>query len=214
MLILSVQDVKPCGVQRADQDPGFGFEYRGQCFDFLQPAWMDYSTALHHYRTQAERLATAEVLLCLLQGAQGYRLCCHDPAIQQVPIPQLLQTLCEKMSAEPGLVDSRRWRLRVFECCFIGHDAVTWLQDHLHIPRREALVIGRACARLGLFTHVLGEQDFADAPYYYRFRWHGEPENRVVPNISSLVTDLSFAWDPSVESGEGAEVLRDARTSP
>lgn len=196
MLILSVQDVKPCGVQRQHQKPTFGFDYRGQCFDFVMVEWMDYATAIEHCRTLLDAQSHLDGLICLLNGAQGYRLCRHDAGLKRVSIQTVLETLCQEMSAEPGLVDSRRWRLRLFDQCFVGRDAVTWIEQRLRIPRTEAVKIGRVCLKMGLFSHVLGEQEFADEHYFYRFRWHGEPENRLMPNISTLKPDLSQLWGP------------------
>ncbi len=212
MLILSVQDVKPCGIQRQHQKPAFGFDYLGQCFDFVMMEWMDYATAIEHCRTLLDDQSHLEGLICLLNGAQGYRLCRHDAGLKRVPIQTVLETLCQEMSTEPGLVGSRRWRLRSFDQCFIGRDAVSWIEQHLHVPRNEALKIGRVCLKIGLFTHVLGEQEFADEHYFYRFRWHGEPENRIVPNINTLKPDLSQLWDPSVE--QGSEPPQDSGLEP
>lgn len=200
MLILSVQDVKPCGVQRPQQQPTFGFEYRGQCFDFVMVEWMDYGTAIDHCRTLLDDAAHPDVLICLLSGAQGYRLCRHDQGLKRVSIQTVLQTLCEQMAAEPGFVDSRRWRLRMFDKCFVGRDAVTWIERRLQIPRNEALKIGRVCVKSGLFSHVLGEQEFADEHYFYRFRWDGDPENRIVPDLNTFKPDLGQIW-----GGPGAE---------
>jgi len=170
--------------------------------------WMDYATVIGHCRTLLDDSAHPDVLICLLNGAQGYRLCCHDRYLKRVSIQVVLQTLCEQMAAEPGFVDSRRWRLRMFDKCFVGRDAVTWIEHHLQIPRHEALKIGRVCVKLGLFSHVLGEQEFADEHYFYRFRWDGDPEQRIVPDLNSFKPELGQLWGepgivlPSQESSD------------
>lgn len=194
MLILSVEDVKPCGVQREPQKPTFGFEYQGQCFDFILTEWMDYATATERCRTLLDQNSHPDELICMLSGTWGYRLCHHDGSLKRVSIQIVLETLCEEMSAEPGIVGSRRWRLRTFDKCFVGSDAVTWIAQHLHIPRNEALKIGKVCQQIGLFSHVLGEQEFADEHYFYRFRWHGDPEQRIVPQVNTLKPDLGQLW--------------------
>lgn len=194
MLILSVQDVKPCGVQRGEQQPTFGFHYQGQCFDFITLEWMNYTAAVHSCRAHLDTHSTSDAMICLLKGVQGYRLCLHDGDLKQVPIEIVLQTLCESMAAEPGFVDTRRWRLRSFDRCFVGHDAVTWLERRLLISRQEALLIGQACLKMSLFSHVLGEQDFADEQYFYRFRWDGGQENRIVPTFGTIKSELDQFW--------------------
>jgi hypothetical protein len=83
------------------------------------------------------------------------------------------------MQRDPKLVKDRRWGLRIFEQCFIGSEAVDWMCQKLYLSREESIKLGQQCLHLGFFAHVLGEQDFADQPYFYRFTEDGLPEDRL-----------------------------------
>ncbi len=103
----------------------------------------------------------------------------YSQALQPKPLATALAELCWEMRTTTLLVGSHRWRLRTFKQSFIGSEAVSWIANRLHISRELAVYLGQLCLRKGLFDHVLGEQDFADAAYYYRFSQDGLPEHRV-----------------------------------
>jgi hypothetical protein len=116
----------------------------------------------------------------MVEEPSGYRLYSWVNGCQEVSYEQATAMVCEKMRQSPYLaVGDRRWGLRVYKKAFVGSEAVTWLADYLQITRPEAVAFGQLCIRHTHFRHVLGEQDFADEYYFYRFRQDGDPEGRV-----------------------------------
>ena len=91
-----------------------------------------------------------------------------------------LANICNQMRLSEELeIKDRRWRLRIFEKCFVGEEAVTWLCNRLQISRWEAIEIGQKCLEKGYLLHVLEEHDFKDGYFYYRFFADGFPSQRI-----------------------------------
>jgi hypothetical protein len=62
---------------------------------------------------------------------------------------------------------TRRWHLREYPDCVVGHEVVgLWARRHV-LARGEAVVLGRAAVALGLMRHVVGEHDFKDEELFY-----------------------------------------------
>jgi small-conductance mechanosensitive channel len=78
-------------------------------------------------------------------------------------------------------IATRRFRLRTFENCFLGSDAVNWLMTYERATRDEAILMGKIMVQLGLIHHVLDEHDFEDQPLFYRFRADDPPGTNPVP---------------------------------
>ena len=75
------------------------------------------------------------------------------------------------MRGEGGVsIEDRRHLLALHRRCFLGSEAVRWLQDHAGLTRADAVAVGRRLVELGLARHVLDEHGFEDARLFYRFR--------------------------------------------
>lgn len=70
----------------------------------------------------------------------------------------------------PGGLDvrDRMFRLRTYDACFVGREAVDWLVQHQRLSRSEAVRLGQHLVALGLISHVVSEHDFEDAELFYR----------------------------------------------
>ncbi|MEO1131852.1 MAG: hypothetical protein AAFX40_04000 [Cyanobacteria bacterium J06639_1] len=93
---------------------------------------------------------------------------------QLVPAPlsttEELAVLRSQMLGANGLdIRDRRYRLRVYPECFVGHEGVDWLVQTQLLSRAEAVRVGRRLVRRNIISHVLNDQDFADEFYFYRF---------------------------------------------
>jgi small-conductance mechanosensitive channel len=84
-------------------------------------------------------------------------------------VAELEQTLA-RMRSEEGVAraDRHHW-LRVYRDCFVGSEAVAWLEKHEGLSRNEARVLGERLCELGWIRHVLDEHGFRDGDFYYRF---------------------------------------------
>ncbi|MEM6448093.1 MAG: DEP domain-containing protein [Cyanobacteria bacterium P01_D01_bin.123] len=81
-----------------------------------------------------------------------------------------LERLRRQMLDIDGLdIGDRRYRMKLYYNCFVGSEAVDWLVRTQGLSRDEAVVVGRRLVRHNSIEHVLGEQDFADEYYFYRF---------------------------------------------
>lgn len=106
-----------------------------------------------------------------------------------------LQALCARLASTGGLdIRDRVYRLRNYEQCFVGREAVDWLQRHLMVSRAQALRTGRRLLALGHIHHVLNEHDLEDADLFYRV---AEPAAAIshspAPNATELEQALSVA---------------------
>lgn len=81
-----------------------------------------------------------------------------------------LEQVLARMRAEGGVArcDRRHW-LKVYRDCFVGSEAVAWLEQHEGLTHNEACVLGERLAELGWLRHVLDEHGFVDGNLYYRF---------------------------------------------
>lgn len=62
----------------------------------------------------------------------------------------------------------RTYKLKTYPACFVGSEAVSWLASHYEISREISVQLGEALQKLGLVHHVVHEQTFQDAQYFYR----------------------------------------------
>ena len=68
-------------------------------------------------------------------------------------------------------VCNRRFRLKVYEGCFLGHAAVAMLvRSNFASSRSEAVDLGRRLAsELNIFEHVTGDHELEDDVFFYKF---------------------------------------------
>lgn len=62
----------------------------------------------------------------------------------------------------------RTYKLKTYPACFIGSEAVSWLASQYSISREIAVDLGKALQKLDLIHHVVHEQAFDDAQFFYR----------------------------------------------
>ncbi len=179
MLILSPDDVSACGVSLPGHAPTLGVSFQGRAFYPESGVYLSEAAAIDRCRFLLDANPRTTTQAIILSEAQGYAIYLSSLDVQTLSISEVLTAICDQMRATPDLVRDRRWRLRQFKACFVGSEAVTWLVEQLRLNRAEAVALGQQCQDLGLFRHVLDEQAFADADYFYRFRADGEPEYRV-----------------------------------
>ena len=115
-----------------------------------------------------------------------------------------LQALRERLACTGGLdIRDRVYRLRSYGQCFVGREAVDWLQRHIKCSREHALRTGRRLLALGHIQHVLDEHDFEDAELFYRLAQHPDATGLSgAPAATELVQALNavhgLAWNDQV----------------
>jgi potassium efflux system protein len=82
-----------------------------------------------------------------------------------------LSALVERMRGPEGVArHDRRYRLKRYPCCFLGHEAVDWLVRREGLTRDQAVSLGKQLVERNLLHHVLDEHTFHDSGLFYRFR--------------------------------------------
>jgi hypothetical protein len=81
-----------------------------------------------------------------------------------------LRQLATEMHSEQGVeIKTRRYKLTLFQRCFLGNEAVDWIANKVKISREDAIVLGQKMLDKGIFQHVTNEHQFKDEPLFYRF---------------------------------------------
>ncbi len=181
MLLLSPQDIEHCSIERPGSAAMLGFRFKRWAFYFQTCVRIPLEEAIRLSREWLDVTAETSELRVVLVEPEGCRFGIHDPELATRPLEQALADLCVEMRTYGGLIGTHRWGLRNFEKSFVGSEAVTWLAERLQITREDAVQLGRQCLKQGFFVHVLGEQDFEDSHYYYRFVTDGATNERVIP---------------------------------
>ncbi|KAK9096797.1 hypothetical protein Sjap_022294 [Stephania japonica] len=74
-----------------------------------------------------------------------------------------------KKMQDSVLVKDRFYKMRIFNRCFLGSDAVDFLSVDQDLSRKDAIQFGQKLVRLHFFRHVLEENLFEDGNHLYRF---------------------------------------------
>lgn len=81
-----------------------------------------------------------------------------------------VRQLALEMRSEKGVeVKTRRYKLKLYQRCFLGSEAVDWITKRVKISRLDAVQLGQQMLDKGLCHHVLDEHQFKDEPLFYRF---------------------------------------------
>ncbi|MGC1246285.1 MAG: hypothetical protein WA865_08755, partial [Spirulinaceae cyanobacterium] len=89
-----------------------------------------------------------------------------------------LRKLVTKMRDIDGIsIQDRRHKLKVYDRCFIGSEAIAWFRRKLKLSSEQAIKLGQRLMDEDWIHHVLDEQNFADDDYFYRFYWDETPIN-------------------------------------
>jgi len=171
--VVTVAQAQACGVQRFGFPLDIGLDYDQCAYHFQE--WVRLEQALAVDFALSQFRDPDRGLLVASEG--GFRLYVHRPELKGLPYSAGLAGMCQRMRQEIEVMD-RRWRLRFFSRCFVGQEAVTWLATTYQISRNQAVALGQDCLLRGLISHVVSEQDFADAYFFYRFRQDGAPSQR------------------------------------
>lgn len=94
-----------------------------------------------------------------------------------------VRQLAMEMHAENGGVEikTRRHKLKLYQRCFLGNEAVDWMTKNAKVSREEAINLGQKMIDRGIFHHVLDEHKFEDKELFYRFN---EDEGKSIWNSS------------------------------
>ena len=93
-----------------------------------------------------------------------------------------VRQLAQEMRSEQGVeIKTRRHKLKLYQRCFVGNEAVDWITKRTKLSREDAVTIGQKMIDKGIFHHVLDEHQFKDEELFYRFN---EDEGKSIWNSS------------------------------
>ena len=82
-----------------------------------------------------------------------------------------LKQLASEMRSEKGVdIKTRRHKLKLYQRCFLGNEAVDWIVERVKISRSDAVKLGQKMLEKGMFHHALDEHQFKDETLFYRFK--------------------------------------------
>lgn len=82
-----------------------------------------------------------------------------------------IKELANQMRSSKDLaIKTRRYKLKLYQRCFLGNEAVDWLANHVKISRSEAIKLGQKMLDKGIFHHVSDDHPFKDESLFYRFK--------------------------------------------
>jgi pyruvate/2-oxoglutarate dehydrogenase complex dihydrolipoamide dehydrogenase (E3) component len=95
-------------------------------------------------------------------------------------------------------IKDRRYRLKTYERCFVGGDAVDWLiESGIAADVDQAVALGNALLDEGVIHHVVRDHRFKNEELYYRFAAdedHGEVATRAAGTAVSWLEVLGRGW--------------------
>ena len=81
-----------------------------------------------------------------------------------------VQEVATRMRGAGGVeVAARRHLLKSYPKCFIGTEAVDWLEHNYRLSRPLAVKLGERMVAAGIFHHVADDHDFKDGEFFYRY---------------------------------------------
>jgi small-conductance mechanosensitive channel len=181
---LEVWTRDPRGQQDLRSDVGYRIEaalrHHGVTIPFPQrdlhlrsPELAELLVALGRRHFSEEELAAARARVRAAAGANGQG---PDVAALAAEIgPRVwddaaLDALLGRMREPGGLeVADRRHLLTVYPRCFVGREAVDWMERREGLVREEAVRVGQKLVERGAIHHVLDEHPFRDGNFFYRF---------------------------------------------
>eukprot|EP00658_Telonema_sp_P-2_P004678 TRINITY_DN11733_c0_g1_i1.p3 TRINITY_DN11733_c0_g1~~TRINITY_DN11733_c0_g1_i1.p3 ORF type:complete len:187 (-),score=48.31 TRINITY_DN11733_c0_g1_i1:428-988(-) len=92
-----------------------------------------------------------------------------------------LVTLAAQLKAGVDRQD-RQYHLRSYKHCFIGEEALTWMEGNLHMGRQDALNRCADLMAMVIISHVCEEHAFKDAHLFYRFN----AEDRAYTDVQTM----------------------------
>jgi len=121
---------------------------------------------------------------------------------------QEIAGLADKMcNPKEGIeIKDRKYRLKKYQMCFVGSDAVDWMVKSLGFKNRaDAVALGRILFERGVFHHVCDDHNFEDKFYFYRFYKHEKKHEK--QGIESAKLSHRFASSSSLVPASGSSIF-------
>ena len=89
-----------------------------------------------------------------------------------------LRDLVARMRGKDGLkIKTRRYKLKLYQRCFLGNETVDWIVENIKIDRAKAIKVCQKLIDKKVIHHVTDDHGFKDEPLFYRF--YGDEEKSI-----------------------------------
>ncbi|MBE9042994.1 hypothetical protein IQ255_00995 [Pleurocapsales cyanobacterium LEGE 10410] len=93
-----------------------------------------------------------------------------------------VRQLASEMRSEKGVeIKTRRHKLKLYQRCFLGNEAVDWIAKRAKVSPEEAIALGQKMIDKEIFHHIFDEHQFKNEDLLYRFY---EDEGKSIWNSS------------------------------
>lgn len=111
-----------------------------------------------------------EDIFFLLQCFKNQLVRIDDNAIIDLYALNLTKLVNDMRLSDGGLkIENHRYRLLTYDLCFVGTEAIEWMQNLYGISKAEAINLGQQLIDAKIIHHVTDEHDFKDGELFYRF---------------------------------------------
>ncbi len=192
MLILDSAQVKYCQVSgeiENQQQTLSGLIYNNNVFIEVKSFPLaELEAAIKECREEyLDHEKRSQIATLLVKGSKNVGIWMQDnryqptgdtPAAKQTPTSKSntnlnrisIRQLALEMQQENGVtIKARRYRLKLYQRCFLGNEVVDWLVAKLKVSRSDAVKLGQKMIDKNIFRHVTNEHAFKDEPLFYRF---------------------------------------------
>ena len=81
-----------------------------------------------------------------------------------------IMTLVNDLRGKEGIkIQDRRYKLSSYPLCFVGNEAVKWIENRYLLSKPEAIRLGQELIDLKIIHHVTDDHNFKDESLFYRF---------------------------------------------
>ena len=178
MLIVSADRVDYCPIVKKEGDPSKvfrGVRYQDKLYTHTQ----HFSKEEKQNAIERAKALVLEnkgrLLVLVIEIHDGYEIWTQNPHVaiqeaQEISIKDFdLEEIVRKMLEEDGLaIKDRQYKWKNYPRCFIGSEAVTWLQASFDLSQERALQLGQRLMDEKWIHHVTDEHPFKDEYLFYR----------------------------------------------
>ncbi len=187
MLVLSIKNVKRCLLSHKTAGKKKivkGIAYQDKLYVKGESYPLDRGRDAIQHSREFFLQHKGKVECLVVEGKRGFTLWYRDDHAKVVKKSKTtdvvskvdLRKLVTKMRDIDGIsIQDRRYKLNVYDRCFIGSEAVAWFRKKLKISPEQAIKLGQRLIDEDWIHHVLDKQSFADDYYFYRFYWDEAP---------------------------------------
>ena len=148
-----------------------GLEYQSKLY-LKDTVYRQQDQQMAVYQARQKLLEDPDQPLLIVDDGDTLSLWHHPKKAQKVSsvFAVDLAQLATAMQQPDGVdIQDRTFRLKSYNQCFVGSEAVDWLVSYLRVSRADAVRVGQRLLTENWIRHVANESTFQDDYFFYRF---------------------------------------------